>query len=167
MPEATAGPGLTITDVSPTESRWDLVRKRVLVTADVVNANAAAGTLADVTGLSFAVTAGVTYKYNAVIVYSSAAITTGCRFVVNAPAGAFSGDFSWPASATARSTFAVEAVNTPTANSAGSNLTGNIARLEGFYTCTTTGVFQVRFASEIASSAITVRPKSYLEYEVV
>ena len=60
-------------------------RNLVTLAADVVNSNATANTLADVTGLSFSVTAGVTYRFEAMVAYTSASTNTGSRWTINGP----------------------------------------------------------------------------------
>jgi len=67
---------------------------RVFLPSDVVNNNAVANTIADVTGLSFPVNANTTYKFRFFIIYSSAATTTGSRWCINGPATTFLNYFS-------------------------------------------------------------------------
>ncbi len=69
--------------------------------SDVVNNNVTANTMADVTGLSFAVLSGVTYKFRFVIRYDAAATTTGSRWSINGPAAttiAYTSEYSLTAS---------------------------------------------------------------------
>lgn len=58
----------------------------VVLASDVTNNNATANTIADVTGLSFSVTAGETYHFEFFIPYTAAATTTGSRWSINGPA---------------------------------------------------------------------------------
>ncbi len=60
----------------------------MVLAADVINNNAVANTIADVTGLSFPVTEGQTFWFYFIIPYTSAATTTGCRWSVSGPASA-------------------------------------------------------------------------------
>jgi hypothetical protein len=139
---------------------------RVKVAADVVNNNATANTLADITGLSFPVVAGTLYYFRAVIFYTSAATTTGARFTVNGPASpthlAFQVRTSNGAAADNLSYNSV--YGNPTAAGTTSQLLGNMAIVEGFVIPSASGTLQIRFASEIANSAITVKAGSFMEY---
>jgi len=75
---------------------------RVFLPNDVINNNGSANTLADLTGLTFPVVAGNTYAFKVVVVYSSAATTTGSRWVINGPAAThMSYTSQYPTSATA------------------------------------------------------------------
>ena len=60
-----------------------------VLASDVINNNATANTIADVTGLSFPVTAGGKYYFKFVIPYTAAATTTGSRWSINGPANTF------------------------------------------------------------------------------
>jgi len=55
----------------------------VVLASDVTNSTT---TIADVTGLSFPVTSGITYKFKFYIIYTAAAATTGSRWSINGPA---------------------------------------------------------------------------------
>lgn len=61
------------------------LRQRVILGGDIINNNAIANTIADVTGLSFAVTSGTRYQFECMINYTSAAATTGSRWSLNGP----------------------------------------------------------------------------------
>jgi len=61
----------------------------VVLNTDVINNNATANTIADVTGLSFSVTAGEKYWFRATVQYTSAATGTGSRWAMNGPTGAW------------------------------------------------------------------------------
>jgi hypothetical protein len=61
-------------------------RNIISISSDVINSNAVANTLADVTGLSFTVTAGILYHFYAIIPYTSASPSNGSRWTIHAPA---------------------------------------------------------------------------------
>lgn len=139
--------------------------------SDVINNNASANTIADVTGLSFAVSANVTYRFKFFIVYSSAATTTGSRWSINGPATTFMHY---------RSTYTVNAgsesinsgnaaYNVPAAANASSLATGNIAIIEGIIRPSAGGTVIARFASEISASAITAigSGRSFVEFQAI
>jgi hypothetical protein len=139
---------------------------RTLVTlgSDVVNNNATANTLADVTGLSFPVTAGTTYHFYAMIPYSSAATTTGSRWTINAPTTTLLNYTSrYTLTATTQTVIFASAVGIPAASNA-SSLANSIAIMEGVITPSANGTVIIRFASEIALSAITAKAGATLEW---
>lgn len=143
---------------------------RIFLPSDVINNNAVANTIADVTGLSFAVSANVTYLFNFRVVYSAAATTTGSRWCINFPAVAFASyESRYTLTATSiTNNQGLSAVNTPAASNASSLTTNNICIIEGIIKPSASGIVIVRFASEIANSAITaVGGRSYVEYSAI
>ena len=137
--------------------------------SDVVNNNAVANTIADVTGLSFAVTSGQRYRFKFVVNYTAAATTTGSRWAVDGPTfSQLVAPSTYSLTATSNTFNTVVAYNTPAASSASSaTTTGNIAIVEGFIVPTDNGTLQLRFASEISSSAITAKAGSYVEWQAI
>lgn len=138
----------------------------ILITTAVVNNNATANTMADITDLKAPVQAGSWYHFRAVIRYSAAAITTGARFSINGP-GFTSGDLSYRASMTLSATTqalneGLTAYDQPAASNGSSLLAGNIAIVEGEIKTNVSGDLQLRFASEVSGSAITVQAGSCL-----
>lgn len=61
------------------------IRQRVVLGSDVINNNVVANTIADVTGLSWAVTSGTRYQFECIINYTSASVNTGSRWTLNGP----------------------------------------------------------------------------------
>jgi hypothetical protein len=175
----TATAGTTPNNVFPGYYYWDgaaWIRLRTeqnikFITSNVVNSNATANTMADVTGLSFAVTSGVTYKFRFFIVYTSAATTTGSRWSINGPTVTTLHYQSEYALTTTSKTFnnGLTAYNSPKTSSASSAATGsNIAVIEGIITPSASGTVIARFASEIANSAITALANlSYVQWEIL
>lgn len=131
----------------------------VVLASDVVNNNGSANTIADVTGLSFAVTAGETYWFEFTIPYTSAATTTGSRWAINGPGSPTLLNYRSEYTLTATSTTvnSATAYDTPAASNASSLTAGNVATLWGFIKPSANGTVIARFASEIASSAITAK----------
>lgn len=144
--------------------------KRTFLANDVANAEAVANTLTDVTGLSFPVISGNTYRFKFFVVYTSAATTTGSRWVLNGAATTFL-NFTSQYTLTATSitnNAGVSAYNSPSAASASSLTSGNIAILEGIIKPSANGTVQLRFASEVTVSAITAKAgQSYVEYQQI
>jgi hypothetical protein len=124
--------------------------------------------LADVTGLSFSVTSGTTYRFAALLVFTSAATTTGLQLSVNGPASPtmLSYYMNWPSSTGTvafvqwQVAYDASAISTgvPVAN------TPLIATIEGIIKPSASGTFIVRGATEVAASAITIKAGSTLEY---
>lgn len=140
----------------------------VVLAADVVNNNAVANTIADITGLSFPVTAGEQYFFRFTIDYSSAATATGSRWSISGPASptrlSYGSMYSLNAGANTINT-GFSAYDLPAASNSGSaTTTANIATIEGIITPSADGTVTGRFASEISSSAITVRAGSILQW---
>jgi hypothetical protein len=159
-----------------TSSRWRLLgpmpRALVHLASDVVNNNAVADTLQDVTGLSFPVISGKKYRFRFEFGYSSAASTTGSRWTVSGP------------TVTERA-YWTELMNTSQTNrllNGGSNAwdesvvtaaTPNIgtllqAAVWGRVQPSADGTVIGRFASEVSGSAITAKAGfCSVEYECV
>lgn len=137
----------------------------VVLTADVANATATANTLADVTGLSFPVAAGVRYHFKFVIPYTAAATTTGSRWTINGPALTslhYVSDYSLT-TASRTTNEALNTYNLPAAANVTSAATGsNMAIIEGIILPSAAGSVIARFASEVASSAITAKAGAFV-----
>ena len=144
---------------------WKNARTIVELGGDVVNNNATANTIANVTGLSFAVTAGVTYRFKALIYYTATVTTTGSRWSVSGPVAPtfLSYTSSYGITATTQTINYASAYDIPVASNLSSNLL-NIAEITGIIRPSANGTFIVRFASEIANSAITAKAGSTLEW---
>lgn len=138
--------------------------------SDVVNNNAVANSIADVTGLSFAVTSGNTYYFKFFIMYTSAATATGSRWTVNGPSNTFlryKSEYSLTTT-TNTNNQGVSAYDTPAACNASSASTGsNTAFIEGFIQPSADGTVIARFASEVSNSAITAKAGSVVYYQQV
>ena len=141
------------------------------VASNVVNSNSTANTLADITGLSFSVASGSMYYFRAMILHSSTVTSTGARFTVLGPGTAeglsFTSEYDLSAGSTTRNA-QVSAFSSPAAAAASVPSTStNRAILEGFFKADASGTFSIQFASEVASSAITVLQGSTMEWKLV
>jgi len=145
---------------------WKDSRTIVVLGSDVTNNNATANTIADVTGLSFSVTAGTTYRFEATINYTSAATTTGSRWSINGPASPtiLSYTSNYTLTATSQTVNYSSTYDSPSASNATSLTTGNIAIIKGIIKPSANGTVTVRFASEVANSAIIAKAGSTLEW---
>ncbi len=142
----------------------------VVLASDVVNNNATANTMQDVTGLSFPVISGETYWFSFVIPYQAAASTTGSRWSINGPASptllSYVVDNTLTVSTStlgSQSAYDVPAAANAT-SAVASSLGGNIARIEGFIRPSADGTVIARFASEVAASAITAKAGALLRW---
>lgn len=140
----------------------------VALGSDVTNNNGTANTIADVTGLSFSVTAAQTYYFRFQIDYTAAATTTGSRWSISGPGSptrlAYGSVYSLTTTSVTTNT-GLTAYDTPAASSASSAATaGNVAIIEGFITPSANGTVIARFASEVASSAIVAKAGSLLTW---
>lgn len=138
----------------------------VVLASDVVNNNATANTMADVTGLSFSVTAGETYCFEFLIPYTAAATTTGSRWSINGPASPTLLNYTsqYTLTATSMTTNCASAYDTPSSSNASSLTAGNVAWIAGIIKPSANGTVIARFASEVASSAITAKAGALLKW---
>lgn len=163
---STAGTqGQVLTSNGASAPTWKDSRTIVELASDVVNNNATANTIADVTGLSFAVTAGTIYRFKATIYYTSASTNTGSRWSVSGPASptflSYSSNYSL--TATTQTLNNLSAYDLP-ANSNANSLTNSIAEITGIIKPSANGTVIIRFASEVSNSAITAKAGSTLEW---
>ncbi len=142
-----------------------ITRNRTILAADVID-SAGACTFTHLTGLSFAVTTGVVYRFYAVINYTAAATTTGSAWAATGPTNTY---FTYMQSSSLTTTTGTSRTGNGNDSPAGCSATsaattGNIAVIEGSILPTANGTVQLRFASELNGSAITVRTGSTLEW---
>lgn len=162
------------------ETGW-IVKKKTPVTgiadplsivtlgSDVINNNAVANTLQDVTGLSFPVVAGELYWFAFDILYTAQATTTGSRWSVSGPGSptalVYRSEYSLAAT-TATANANLLSYDLPAASNASSSSTGsNRALIEGVIRPASSGNVIARFASEIANSAITTKAGSRVRWQ--
>lgn len=145
---------------------WDdcITHRKVVLGSDVADSSGNC-TITNITNLSFSVTSGTTYRFRAQIIYTAAATTTGANFSVNAPTTSL---FAYTARVPTTAT--TDTIDHLTANDGGGCSTdsattaGNIAIVEGIVTPSASGTLQMRFATEVNTSAITVKAGSNLEW---
>ena len=137
--------------------------------ADVVNNNATANTLADVTGLSFDVTSGVRYWFRFIIPYTAAAATTGSRWSINGPATTLLFYRSTYTLTVTSETLnaALTAYNLPVTCNATSVAAGSVAFIEGVVQPSANGIVIARFASEVTLSAITAKAGAMVDFQAL
>jgi hypothetical protein len=139
----------------------------VVLASDVTNNNATANTAQDVTGLSFAVVGGETYRFRFNVLYTAAATTTGSAWMINGPASPTLLSYRYQVGLTTTSETVGQATayDIPaTSNASSPATTGNIAVVEGIIKPSASGTVILRFRSEITSSAIVAKAGSLLEW---
>jgi hypothetical protein len=127
------------------------------LTADVANSTV---TLADVTGMSFVAAANTTYLVEVFATFTSAALTTGIAVALDIPSGTVAGFGLHPVSAVTTGSVEQIADNATTGATAGVRAAGINTPMRGQYMVAigaTGGTVQLRFRSEIAASAVTMK----------
>lgn len=140
-------------------------RTLVTTTSDVINANSVPNTLTNVTGLFFNVVAGTTYRFFAMIPYTSSASSNGSRWTINAPASSFlSYNSRYTINATSETVNYLSTINSPASCNNNSEVNGSLAIIQGIIRPSTNGTVQIRFASENGNQSITAKAGATLEY---
>ena len=121
---------------------------------------------ADVPEMNFAVTAGVSYNFKFICIFSAAVATTGSKWSVNGPASPTRLIYRvmFPASTSgALSTAAFTTYDAGVATLNSGSASNNCAIVEGVIAPSANGTVSLRFATETAGSAITAQINTYLE----
>lgn len=138
------------------------LRRANFITADVANATT---TLADVTGLSMAVNAGVKYWFRYSVWYTVSATTVGLKLSVSGPASPTALTFTTNvhSGAAARALANATAYDAGTSSPGASVVAGNVGWVEGYIIPLTSGSLIARFAADSAGTA-TVKAGSKVEW---
>ena len=115
----------------------------------------------NVTGLSFAVTAGKTYKWRATILMQATAVTNG-TLSTNGPAGTSTYRFTGGLGVSTNNVNHGNANNQT--NSQAVSLSLRIASADGIYSATASGTVSISVVSTVAA-AITIKTGSIIEYD--
>jgi hypothetical protein len=167
LTEGEAGGLLWHERVAQLYNRWRSIPPPALsgrLTADTAGITATA--LANVTGLSFTVASGVVYRFDFAIVYRSAALTTGIRLGLTTPAFSnFAANVRIAGFAADGTDSVFEGPLTTSGDSVMSTATVAIttdhpAWIRGIIIPSAAGTVQLQAATEVASSAITLRTGS-------
>lgn len=140
---------------------------RIKISADQTNNTT---TLSSINGLSLAVVNGSYYKFKAVLIFRTAATTTGIRLGITCPAfTVFSAKAEIPMAADGVGgdmqgyiTSSGDSVLTTAVAAANTDF---IAVINGVIKPSANGTLQLQFASEVALSNAVIRDGSYIEYE--
>lgn len=119
----------------------------------------------DISNLSFSVTSGTTYHFQAIVVYSANAITDGINFSVNGPTiTLLAYQVHQPNGVSTEYTYnSVAYDNAPVAVSNSAYTSGNVAIITGAFTPSANGTFTLRCSEEAANKHI-VKASSCIEY---
>ena len=140
-------------------------RQLIILSSDVTNNNTTGNTLEDVSGLSFSVQAGITYRFYIMIPYTSGSQNNGSRWTINTPTTTFlSYNSRYTLSATTETTNYLNTPNGPSTCNNNSNTSGNLAVIQGVVTPSANGIVQVRFASETGGISVTAKAGASLEW---
>ncbi|HSX17216.1 MAG TPA: hypothetical protein VLH86_03890 [Patescibacteria group bacterium] len=151
-------------------SAWTdcLSRHKIVLGSDVINNQGTACTNTDITGLGFSVTSGNTYRWHAQIIYDAAATTTGSEWTATTPTTTMLSITQHSSTVSGSpSTEYYQIVNASdggNCNSTSAFTAGNMAMIDGIAKPSANGTVQMRFASEVSSSAITAKAGSTLEW---
>lgn len=145
--------GDTLNGVGGGSDPWSFIK----LAADVANSTV---TLADVTGLSFTATANATYIVELTGTFQAAATTTGIALALTIPSGTISGFALHPTSATVSGSVEQIASGATTGATSGVRAAATNVPVRGRWIIAigaTGGSVQLRFRSEIATSAVTMK----------
>lgn len=173
LPSQTGNSGKYLTS-DGTNASWATVTGgsgyRTLVTlgSDVASTNSIS--FQNITGLSFSVTAGNTYRFYGLLAYTASSITIGLRVSVQAPSTSFlayttRSPLNTNGSASNLWVNGKAGLDEGTASSSSAQSAGTILVIEGMVTVTASGTLQLRFAPETATTnGIIIKAGSTLEY---
>jgi hypothetical protein len=117
----------------------------------------------NITGLSFPATANTNYNFKAVLNYNAAVATTGIRLSVLGPTiRTFGAVTRSPLTVSTEWMQYINAYDTGTVSANSLFTTGNTAIIEGIISATVTGNVDMRYATEVNASAITIKAGSTL-----
>lgn len=124
--------------------------------------------LVDVTGLSFPVQAGKSYRFRFFIPYVTASDATGCAWTISGPATSllrYRAEYNVTATTSTQSWRT--AYNSPTAANGGSVAAGSLAVIEGTLTAAADGEVVARFRTSSGSLGVTAQAKSSVEWMIL
>lgn len=130
--------------------------------------NCTSSTLIDVTGLSFPIEIGETYKFKFFIIYTASATSRGSRWTLNGPTANFLRYFStYPSSTSANVFYYQSTYNGASITANSGSTTSNIAIIEGTINCSSDASEVI---ARMAAEAATITAKSgisFVEWEIL
>lgn len=142
---------------------WNTVN----LASDVVNNNATANTIADVTGLSFPVVAGQRYTFLFALHHTADSTATGVRFSINGPTAdemCFRTIAPLSGGTNKQPREGNTAYDFPTSINGTNLASGGIAYVEGYLAAAASGDVVARFASGTSGGAVTVLAGSFCRW---
>lgn len=147
----------------------DLGLNRVVLASDV-STTAVSTALVDVTGLSFPIVAGNTYKFTAYLVHTASVANVGLKWAVNADVAVANITYRTLQNGGVVTAFFIHhanALNSASTNS-GATQSNHINTIEGILVANNTGTAIIRFGkSQANAGTLTCKAGSYIEYETI
>ena len=149
--------------------KQDLGLSRVVLSSDV-STTASSTALVDVTGLSFPIVAGNTYKFTARLIHTASVANIGLKWAVNADVAVSNITYRTLQNGGVVSAFFIHhanALNSASTNS-GATQSNHINTIEGIVVASNTGTAIIRFGKSAANAGtLTCKAGSYVEYETI
>ena len=148
----------------------DLGMSRVVLSSDV-SVTASAITLADITGLSFPIVAGSSYKFRAELYVTASSSNVGLRLSVNASVAVASIVFRAVSASSTESGQYIHnglALDSSSGVNVGAIRSSNYATIEGILVANNTGTAIMRFGKGAANvGTLSIKANSTLEYQTI
>ena len=147
----------------------DLGLNRVVLTSDV-STSAISTALVDVTGLSFPIVAGNTYKFTAYLIHTVSVANVGLRWAINADVAVSNITYRTLQNGGVVSTFYIHHANTlnSASTNTGATQSNHISTIEGILVANNNGNAIVRFSKALANSGtLTTKANSFIEYQII
>ncbi len=159
----------SVSALSLAQLKAELGLSRTVLTSNV-STSALSTALVDVTGLTFPIVAGNTYKFTAYLIHTTTAANTGLKWAVNADVAIASIAYRTLQNSGLVNGFFIHHANT--LNSASSNTgatqTNQINSIEGILVANNTGTAIIRFGKSVANAGtLTVISGSFVEYSIL
>jgi hypothetical protein len=156
----------SVTAISAATLKTELGGKQLAFKTADQSSNSLA--FADLTNLSFAVVAGVTYRFKIFCQFDVTNVATGTRWAVNGPA--FTRLFYnviWSSGTGLNSNFAFNTYDATSTTSNTHSVSNNCAIIEGIIVPSANGTLIARFACELTLTSVTCKAGSYIEFEEI
>jgi len=159
----------SVSALTLSQLKQDLGLSRVVLSSDV-STTAVSTALVDVTGLSFPIVAGNTYKFTARLVHTASVANIGLKWAVNADVAVSNITYRTLQNGGVVSAFYIHhanALNSASGNT-GATQSNHINTIEGIVVASNTGTAIIRFGKSAANAGtLTCKAGSYVEYETI
>ena len=160
----------SVSALTLSQLKSDLGLNRTVLASDV-SITATNTTLADITGLSFALVAGNTYKFRAELYVTASPVNVGSKFAVNANVSVSSIVYrTTGASGVATGNFVHNAFALDSASTAnvGSVLSSQFVVIEGLVSASNNGTLIMRFGKGSANAGtLTIKANSIIDFQTI